>query len=52
MWSDIFSIRDEAWAVEKRIKKWSRAKKEALARNDLASLRQLARKKKRAARRV
>jgi hypothetical protein len=34
MWSQDFSTRFEALDAERRIKKWSRAKKEALIRGD------------------
>ena len=42
-YSQEFSTRDEAFAVERRLKGWSRAKKEALIRGDWAELRRLAR---------
>ena len=38
MWSDWFSRYDEAVAFERRIKGWSRAKKEALIRGDYDAL--------------
>lgn len=38
MWSASFSTREEALAAELQIKKWSRAKKEALFRNDWAAV--------------
>jgi predicted GIY-YIG superfamily endonuclease len=43
VWSDSFSTRDEAFAVERRIKGWSRAKKEALIAGDWTRLQALAR---------
>ncbi|KUO49649.1 MAG: excinuclease ABC subunit C [Sphingomonadales bacterium BRH_c42] len=42
-WSGIFASRDEAFAFERRIKGWSRAKKEALIVGDWAMISQLAR---------
>ena len=42
VWSQEFSSRDEAKEAEARIKKWSRAKKEALIRSDWESLHRLA----------
>jgi len=42
IWSERFSERDEAFAAERQIKGWSRAKKEALVRGDFGALRQLA----------
>lgn len=38
VWSDHFERLDEAIATERRIKGWSRAKKEALIRGDYAAL--------------
>ena len=43
VWSDSFSTRYEALAAERRIKGWSRAKKEALIRGDWDEIRRLAR---------
>ncbi len=34
VWSECFPTRDEAFAAERRIKGWSRAKKEALIAGD------------------
>ncbi|MEA3042416.1 MAG: tRNA/rRNA methyltransferase, partial [Sphingomonadales bacterium] len=44
VWSDRFSDRDQAFAAERQIKGWTRAKKEALIRGDWETLRHLARK--------
>ncbi len=44
VWSERFSHRDEAFAAERQIKGWSRAKKEALIQGDWGALRLLARK--------
>lgn len=44
LWSENFPDRDQAFAVERQIKGWSRAKKEALVRGDWDSLRQLSRR--------
>jgi tRNA/rRNA methyltransferase len=44
LWSQEFPSREEAKKVEAQIKGWSRAKKEALARGDFATLRAAARK--------
>ncbi|HEV2817689.1 MAG TPA: TrmH family RNA methyltransferase [Allosphingosinicella sp.] len=44
VWSDRFPERDQAFAAERKIKGWSRAKKEALIRGDWEALRGLARK--------
>lgn len=44
VWSDRFPSRDEAFAAERQIKGWSRAKKEALIRGDWEALRKLAKK--------
>ena len=38
MWSDYFPTRIEALEAERRIKPWSRAKKEALFRGDWAAV--------------
>ncbi|OGS57299.1 MAG: hypothetical protein A3J40_10365 [Erythrobacter sp. RIFCSPHIGHO2_12_FULL_63_10] len=43
VWSGTFESRDEAFAFERRIKGWSRAKKEALIVDDWAMISQLAR---------
>jgi tRNA/rRNA methyltransferase len=42
VWSEQFPTRDEAFASERRIKGWTRAKKEALIRGDWAALKRLA----------
>ena len=42
VWSERFPTRDEAFAAERRIKGWTRAKKEALIRGDWAALQRLA----------
>ena len=44
VWSDSFPDRDQAFAAERQIKGWSRAKKEALIRGDWEALRSLSRK--------
>jgi tRNA/rRNA methyltransferase len=44
VWSDRFPERDQAFAAERQIKGWSRAKKEALIAGDWDALRSLARK--------
>ncbi len=43
VWSEQFGTRDEALAAERRIKGWSRAKKQALIEGDWARLSWLAR---------
>ena len=43
VWSEVFQSRDEAKAMERRIKGWSRAKKLALIRGDWAAISDLAR---------
>ena len=43
LWNDAFQNRDDAKAVEKQIKGWSRAKKEALALGDWEIISELAR---------
>ena len=43
VWSESFPTRDEAFAAERRIKGWSRAKKEALIAGDWERIRKLAR---------
>lgn len=40
-----FPTRDQAFAMEQRIKKWSRAKKKALIDNDWLKLKELSKKK-------
>jgi predicted GIY-YIG superfamily endonuclease len=42
MYAEPFDSRDEAFWRERQIKGWSRAKKEALAREDWSALKQLA----------
>jgi predicted GIY-YIG superfamily endonuclease len=42
-WSQTFDSRDEAFQLERQLKGWSRAKKEAFIRGDMDALRQLAR---------
>jgi len=44
-WSQEFATREEALAAELRIKNWSRAKQQALARGDFDDLSQAAKKK-------
>ncbi|MCJ8157425.1 TrmH family RNA methyltransferase [Sphingomonas sp. LaA6.9] len=44
IWSDSFPDRDQAFAVEQRLKGWSRAKKEALIRGDWDAVRALSRR--------
>lgn len=44
VWSQEFATREEALAAERRIKGWSRAKKEALIAGDFARLSSLAKK--------
>ena len=43
VWSESFSTRDEAFATERRLKGWSRAKKEALIAGDWERVSRLAR---------
>lgn len=43
MWNEMFQTRDDAKLAEKQIKGWSRAKKEALVRNDWDRVSELAR---------
>ncbi|QIG52959.1 GIY-YIG nuclease family protein [Altererythrobacter sp. BO-6] len=43
VWSESFPTRDEAFAAERRIKGWSRAKKEALIAGDWELVSRLAR---------
>ena len=44
VWSDRFPDRDSAFAAERQIKGWSRAKREALIRGDWEAVQMLARK--------
>ncbi|MCC7493864.1 MAG: GIY-YIG nuclease family protein [Fimbriimonadaceae bacterium] len=44
-WSDRFATREDAAALERQLKGWSRAKKEALIRGDFAALPALARRR-------
>lgn len=46
VWSEYFSTRAEALEVERKIKGWSRAKKEALVENDWVEVSRLARGQK------
>jgi predicted GIY-YIG superfamily endonuclease len=43
VWSEWFQTRDDAFAVERKLKGWSRAKKEALIAGDWERVSQLAR---------
>jgi putative endonuclease len=43
IWSDSFPTREEAFAMERKLKGWSRAKKEALIAGDWARISALAR---------
>ena len=43
VWCDLFPTRDEAFAAERQIKGWTRAKKEALIAGDWERLQQLSR---------
>jgi putative endonuclease len=45
VWSEHFDRIADAIAVERKLKGWSRAKKEALIRKDWASVRRLARRR-------
>jgi len=45
VWADSFLNATDAIAVERQLKGWSRAKKEALARGDFAAVSRLARKR-------
>ncbi len=45
VWSQEFATRGEALAAELRIKRWSRAKKQALASGDFGELSRAAKKK-------
>ncbi len=44
IWADRFPDRESAFAAERQIKGWSRAKKEALAKGDREALKELAKK--------
>ena len=44
VWADYFQTREEALIVERRIKGWSRQKKEALIRGDFVAIQRLAKK--------
>jgi tRNA/rRNA methyltransferase len=44
MWSESFTSRDEALSAERKVKNWSRSKKEALFRNDWDGISKAARK--------
>ena len=43
VWSDSFQTRDDAFAVERKLKGWSRAKKEALIAGDWELISRLSR---------
>ena len=43
LWTDVFPSRDDAFAAERKLKGWSRAKKEALMAGDWELVSQLAR---------
>lgn len=43
LWSEWFQTRDDAFAAERKLKGWSRAKKEALIAGDWARVSELAR---------
>ena len=43
LWHEAFPTRDDAFAAERRIKGWSRAKKQALARGDWDEIERLSR---------
>jgi len=45
VWSDRFAERDQAFAAERQIKGWGRAKKEALIRGDWEAIRELAKRR-------
>lgn len=47
VWSDTFPTRDEAFAAERQIQGWSRAKKEALIADDWALVSRLAQNRQR-----
>jgi len=46
VWSDSFQTRDDAFVIERKLKGWSRAKKEALIASDWDSISRFARGKK------
>ena len=46
VWSDSFPTRHEALAAERRIKGWTRAKKEALIRGDWEEIKRLSKNRK------
>ena len=46
VWSETFATRDEAFACERRVNGWSRAKKQALVAGDWERLRDLARNRR------
>ncbi|MBA4164232.1 MAG: GIY-YIG nuclease family protein [Erythrobacter sp.] len=46
VWSENFPTRDEAFAAERRVKGWSRAKKEALIAGDWVMISQLSRSRR------
>jgi len=48
VWSESFTSREDAFAAERRIKGWSRVKKEALIRGDFAAIQRLAKRISRA----
>jgi putative endonuclease len=45
VWSEYFDRTSDAIAAERKLKGWSRAKKEALIRGDWADIRQLSRRR-------
>ena len=45
LWLDSFPTRDQAFAMERKLKGWSRAKKEALIAGDWARISALAKKR-------
>ena len=47
VWSDWFGRYDDAVALERQLKTWSRAKKSALIRGDIPALREAAKRKRR-----
>lgn len=47
VWSESFMTRDEAFAAERKLKGWSRAKKEALIASDWKLISDLARNRQR-----
>lgn len=46
LWSEAFQTRDDAYQVERKLKGWSRAKKEALIAGDWTLISALARRRK------